>query len=223
MAYKRAGASTSLLRGDQLTAALAGIGMRFAAQPMVNANIEDTLLSASVEALEHDDLRVLAVLMTWLRVHHPWVNADRLLRAVRPKETPRVRVFWAAVGHWLHKDRRLARLTELYRGPRIDLLSAGTDFQIRRAGEDARFAGGPLRVPANVLRDREADVLAPAELAKHHRTYHHRVLMGPTYRADMWAVLDQDPSLPAAALARRAYGSFATAWQVKHDWELLAA
>jgi len=45
--------------------------------------------------------------------------------------------------------------------------------------------------------------------------------MGPSYRADMWAELDQDPSLSAAKLARRAYGSFATAWHVKQDWEVL--
>jgi hypothetical protein len=39
----------------------------------------------------------------------------------------------------------------------------------------------------------------------------------------MWAVLESDPSLSPAELARRTYGSFATAWQVKQDFELLAA
>jgi hypothetical protein len=200
---------------------MAGIGMNFAATPEAEANIEDTLVAASVEAMEHDDLRVLAVLTTWLGVHHPWVNVDRLFRAVGALEAARVRAFWASIGRWLSKDRRFARLAGLYRGQRIDLLPVGTAFHIRRAGEDERFAGAPLRVPANVLRDRAADVLTPAELAPRHRTYRQRVLMGPTYRADMWAALEQNPSLPAAELARRAYGSFATAWQVKHDRALL--
>lgn len=35
--------------------------------------------------------------------------------------------------------------------------------------------------------------------------------------------LERHPALSAAELARRTYGSFATAWQVKRDWNLLAA
>jgi hypothetical protein len=223
MAYRRPVAATCLLRGEELTAAMAGIGMRFAATPMADADLEETLVAASIEALEHDDHRVLAVLMTWLHTHHPRVNADRLVRAVGALGSDRVRAFWASVGRWLSKDRRFARLCELYHGQRIDLLPVGTAFHVQRAGEDARFAGAPLRVPANVLRDRAADVLAPADLARRHRTYRQRVLMGPTYRADMWAALEQNPSLTAAELARRTHGSFATAWQVKHDHALLGA
>ena len=52
-------------------------------------------------------------------------------------------------------------------------------------------------------------------------TYRYRVLIGPSYRADMWATLDREPGLSAAELARRSYGSFATAWKVKQDWALL--
>jgi hypothetical protein len=46
-------------------------------------------------------------------------------------------------------------------------------------------------------------------------------MLGPSYRADMWAELETDPGLAAAELARRTYGSFATAWHVKHDWQVL--
>jgi hypothetical protein len=51
--------------------------------------------------------------------------------------------------------------------------------------------------------------------------YRARVAIGPTYRADMWAALDRDPTLSAAALARRTYGSFATAWHTRRDYSLL--
>jgi hypothetical protein len=105
--------------------------------------------------------------------------------------------------------------------PRADLLRTGTDFQISRRGEDQRFRNGPLRVPAGVLRDRPADILGPQALAKRHDTYRYRVLIGPTYRADMWALLDREPSLSASELARKADGSFSTAWQVKHDRALI--
>jgi hypothetical protein len=223
MAFRRVVAPSELLHGDALTADMVGIGMRFAAEPSKEPNIEDTLLSASVNAMEDDDLRVLAVLVTWLDAHHPWINADRLVRATRGLDAPRVRAFWAAIGAWLEKDRRLMRLAKLHRGRRIDLLRAGTAYQIRQRGEDPRFAGSALRVPAGVLRDRPADVLTPEELARRHLGYRHRVLMGPTYRADMWAALEVDPTLTPTKLARQTYGSFATAWQVKQDWELLAA
>jgi hypothetical protein len=49
-----------------------------------------------------------------------------------------------------------------------------------------------------------------------------RILIGPTYRADMWSALDDDSQLSAAELARRTYGSFATAWHVKQDHALFA-
>ncbi len=202
---------------------MVGLGMLFAAKPAQHPNVEDTLLAASMEGMDRGDLRVLAILVTWLGVHHAWINADRLIRAIESHPSPRVRSFWAAIARWLGKDRRFARLTRLHHGPRIDVLRTGSDFQIGRRGEDSRFEGGPLRVPAGVLRDRPQDVLTPAALARKHRTYRQRVLMGPSYRADMWAALDRKPSLSASELARRTYGSFATAWQVKHDRDLLAA
>lgn len=48
-------------------------------------------------------------------------------------------------------------------------------------------------------------------------------MIGPTYRADMWAALEADPDLSAAELARRTYGSFATAWHVRRDFALVAS
>ncbi len=223
MAYRRVLVPDHPLQGDELTAALVGIGMNFAMSPADEPNIEDTILAASAEGMEQDDLRVLSVLVTWLGVHHPWINADRLVRAARTQSVERVRCFWSAIGGWLHRDRRLARLAELYDGPRLSLLRTGNDFQVKRRGEDERFSNGPLHVPAGVLRDRATDVLTPAELAKRHRAYYYRVLMGPSYRADMWAALEREPTLSAAGLARLTYGSFASAWQVRHDWELLVA
>jgi hypothetical protein len=121
-----------------------------------------------------------------------------------------------------YKDRRFARLARLYTGPRLELTPTGTDFQIKRFGEDSRLQGSAIRVAANVLRDRAADVLSPADLALRHHAYRWRVIMGPSYRADMWAALEDDPALSAAALAKKTYGSFATAWRVRRDFGLLA-
>jgi hypothetical protein len=205
---------------DALTAAMVGIGMELAAPAAPDPNIEDTLLFASAEAMDGSDLRILALVVSWFGVHHAWVNADRLTRLVATGGSERVRALWAALAHWQAKDRRYARLAGRHRGPHLDL-SPGAEFQIRRHGEDARFAGSGLRVPANLLRDRPADIASPEMLARRHRAYRHRIMMGPSYRADCWAALDADPGLSAAELARRAYASFATAWQVKRDFAIV--
>ncbi len=217
MAFSRALAPRAAPGSDALTSAMVGIGMGFAAAAAVEPNIEDTLFFASVEAMEGHDLRVLGVLVTWFGVHARWVNADRLTA----QGTARVRALWSALATWQAKDRRFARLGALYDGPRVDLQAVGAAFHIRKHGEDPRFSGSPLRVPANVLRDRAADVLSPRELALRHRAYRSRLRMGPTYRADVWVALEVAPDLSTAELARRTYASFATAWQAKQDFEIL--
>jgi hypothetical protein len=203
---------------DALSQAMAGIGMKFGVRAAMQPNIEDTLLFASIEAMERDDLRVLAVLVTWFGIHAPWVNADRLTRLVGAESSSRVRALWSALSQGREKERRFSRLAKLHEGTRVDLLETGMDFRLRRNGEDPRFARTVLRVPAKVLRDRETDALTPTELAERHRAYRWRVIIGPSYRADMWAALDADPKLSSAELARRTYGSFATAWRVKRDF-----
>lgn len=67
-------AETTLDRVERMV----GIGMNFAAAAEANAEIESTLVHASALGMEEADLRVLAVLTTWLGVHHSYVNADRL-------------------------------------------------------------------------------------------------------------------------------------------------
>jgi hypothetical protein len=196
MAFSRVLVPAAPSSAAALTAAMAGIGMRFAAVPAPDPNVEDTLLFASIAAMDGHDLRVLAVLTTWFGVHAPWVNADRLIGIVSLVESARVRALWSALAHWQAKDRRFARLARAYAGARLDLLPVGTDYQVRRHGEDPRFAGSVLRVPAKVLRDRAADIAPPADLARRHRAYRCRLMIGPTYRADMWAALETIPRFP---------------------------
>jgi hypothetical protein len=170
--------------------------------------------------MDRADLRVLSVLVTWLGVHGTRVNVDRLAKLIEAGGSKRVRAFWASVGRWRAKDRRYARLMRLHKGEPVDLLDVGTSFQIRRHGEDPRFEGSALRVPVNVLRDRQADVMTPGQLARSHRAYSWRVAIGPTFRADMWAEMEGTPGLKPAEIARKTYGSFATAWHAKRDWEV---
>jgi hypothetical protein len=223
MGFSRATSLEHAPAAEQLTARMVGIGMTFAAKPEANADIESTLLHASVLGMDEADLRVLAVLTTWLGVHHTHVNADRLVRLASDAPSKRVRAYWAAVATWLEKDRRFARLASAYDGAPIGLVPTGTDFQIKRRGEDERFAGSKLRVPKGTLRDRREDVLSPELLVRRHAGYRNRVLMGPSFRADVWTALERAPGLPIADIARKASCSFATAWQVAQDFRVLRA
>src|SRR5690606_20730682 len=145
--------------GVELDSKMVGIGMVFSAKPHHHANLEDTVYSASVVGVG-GDFRVLSVLLTWLGVHHERLNADRLVRLVRNAPDAKVQTFWTAIATWLKADCRFSRLKRRT-AKRLDLLPAGTDFQIKRRGEDPRFSGTALRVPAGVLRERLQDVLSP--------------------------------------------------------------
>lgn len=221
MAFSRATSPEAMPTADDLTARMVGIGMNFAARAQPDADIESTLLHASVVAMDQGDLRVLAVLTRWLGVHHRYVNADRLVRLVSAHPSERARAYWAAVATWLEKDRRLARLTGAFEGAPIELLPTGTAFQIQRRGEDERFAGSALLVSRGTLRDRDEDVLPPEVLVRRHTGYRNRVLMGPSFRADVWAALEHAPDHSIADVARKVSCSFATAWQVAQDYRIL--
>ncbi len=221
MVFRHATAQEPAPAPDVLTARMVGIGMLFAATPQVDADIECTLVHASAAGMIAGELRVLAVLTSWLGVHHTHVNADRLVRLVLAHPVENIRAYWSAVATWLVKDRRFARLIKAYVGRPVELLPTGTEFQIKRRGEDVRFVGSKLRVPTGILRDRAQDVLAPAVLIQRHAGYRNRVLMGPSFRADVWTAIEHEPKQSIAALARKASCSFATAWQTVQDYRLL--
>ena len=223
MAYSRNSQPACRPTPGTFTGQMVGIGMNFAAAPIRDANVEDTLLLAAEAGMLDGDLRVLGLLVHWLEVHRACVNADRLVRALRGHGEARVLAFWASVGAMLQKDRRFSRLCKLSKGPSVELLPAGTDYLIARHGKDERFAGTMILVPAGTLRRRKADILSPIQLARQHAGYRNRVLFGPTWRADVWTALEAEPDISVSSAARRAYCAFATAWQVKQDFKLLEA
>lgn len=223
MAFKRNIQPIDLPDDATLTSRMIGIGMNFEGKGDYSANIEDTLLFASIQGMDHNDFRVLAVLVTWLSIHSERINVDRLVRLVDRKRSPRVRAFWESIAEWLASDRRFAKLKAAYRGPRLSLLAVGTEFHLRRRGEDERFVGTSLCVAEGTLRHRPADVMTPYELSRRHLAYRQRIVSGPSYRADVWAALERNPSSTPTELARITYSSFATAWQAHRDWGLLRA
>lgn len=158
MAFGRSTVGVGRPDATSLPRDMAGIGMNFGARQNPEAPIEATLVFASELGMDEQDLRVLAVLTTWFAVHHGRVNADRLARLLAEHTSKHVRAYWAAVAEWFIRDRRFGRRLSLHRGAPVGLLPLGIDFQISRRGEDDRFVGCSLRVPARTLHGRQADV-----------------------------------------------------------------
>lgn len=206
---------------ERLTARMVGIGMNFAAVPDYDADIELTLVRASQVGMDDGDLRVLSVLTTWLGMHHLYVNTGRLVVEVSVNSSQRVLAYWAAIASRVAGEQRWAKLRRLRRGPQFALLPAGTDFHIKRRGEDPRFIDSPLLVPAGSLRDRPGDVLAPEVLARRHAGYRNRILFGPTSRAEAWTLLERSPNQAIAEVAARAGCSITTARLVARDFKVL--
>lgn len=222
MSFKRMVAPLAFKTGEQLTKDLIGIGFLLSASGNSNPNIEDSILAAAIEGVA-GDFRTLGLLVDWLDIHLPYVNADRLLRVLENEKNDSYLAFWASIAQRHKGDRRFASLTRKFRGKKINIFGTQSDFLIRKKGEDARFEGTCLQVPEGILRHRSSDILSPKDLTSRHVTYRYRVIMGPSYRADMWAAHELNPNISASELARSCYGSFATAWKVIHDRNLIAA
>lgn len=222
MSFKRLTAPAVFKTGADLTSDLVGIGVLLSSRATNNPNIEDTLLAASHEGMK-GDYRTLALIVDWLDIHLPFVNADRLLRALKSTDDKRVLAFWIATAQRHKGDRRFASLVRKLKGKQVVLIPEQGDFLLKRHGPDPRFEKTCLKVPNLALRSRPRDIMDPRQLARVHVTYRYRVMMGPSYRADMWAQLEMHPNLTAAELARRCYGSFATAWKVIQDRKVVAA
>jgi hypothetical protein len=234
MSFKRELLPRAWSRDEKLTGDMNGIGFIFSGPVNYDANIEDTLVAASIEGIIGRQGRIMSLLTDWITVHSSKINVDRLttiLSALDPKDMRSVQIYWCATAQRLSRDSRFQRLRNLYHGPRVDYLAMlenekneenlGTNLLIKKNGEDVRFIGTCIRVPSLVLRHRLRDVMAPDRLAKHHSGYKFRVMFGPTYRADLWALLKKHRNLSISELARRAYCSYNTAKMVKDDFDLI--
>ena len=130
--------------------------------------------------------------------------------------------YFSSLGKWLQKDSGYKKLSKIYRGEPQNLgLNSEYQFLINRNGEDERFKGTKLLVAKKTLRSRHEDILNSSDLSKIHKDYYYRVLIGPSYRADMVSQYLNDRSLNAGQLAKKTYGSYATAWEVMKHINLL--
>jgi hypothetical protein len=221
MSFKRRHFPSNYPTGFDLTLRLVSIGFRFSENPSkVEPNIEETLVACSIEGVR-GDFRALSLLTDWFDTHSERVNADHLIKLVSALDDSLIKKYWIACAQWKKSDSRFKKLREMDDGNRVRLDQSKSDFLLKRDGEDSRFISTTLIVAAKHLRHRPADIDPPEKLSKFHRGYYYRLLIGPTYRADILALLEKNPKLTAAELARLSYSSFSTAWQVRNDFEII--
>lgn len=222
MSFSRVILPSVFFTGDELTQAMAGIGIHVGAKPLKNPNVEDVLISASIEGLGNEDWRTLSLTVDWIFKHSAIINVDRLTRAISElKENILLVAFWSSVAKNIKGDIRFKRLASLYRGKRLILGGKTSELFIKRNGEDGRFKTGKLSVPNKMLRSRPSDIVELTELAKLHRGVYYRVLVGPTYRADCLQLLETKVNETASSLAKKSYSSYKTAWDVLNDWQMI--
>lgn len=234
MSFKREIIPNEYKTGDEFYADLLGIGFKLSGDKIrSNPNIEETLIAASMEALINHEPRVIFLLTDWISLHFERVNVDRLLQlleALDEKVFHAVRVYWCANAQRMKLDPRTSvrKLRRIYSGPIRNITALmenipnapddGTELLIMKNGEDDRFKGTCLRVPKLYIRHRLRDVMTPEELARSHIPYRYRIMMGATYRSDMWAALRLNPELSVGDIARFSFGTFEMARQVRRDY-----
>ncbi len=224
MSFKREIQPSVKFDSDELTSALISIGIKLKGKRRSKYYIiEDVIFSASIEGIIEEDYRVLSLLTDWISIHGRMINVDRLVKLVAGCSFEIVRRYWKAIAEWQSTDHRFDKMLK---GARIsgkgDLLVTGTDFMIRKNGEDERFKNSVLRVPRLTLRERLGDICTPEELSRINHLYRYRLIIGPSYRADLWAMLTDNGEQTPTELARSTYSSFATAWGVKRDFQIFS-
>ena len=202
--------------GKSLDSDLRAIGFNLSGKKKsIDPNIEASIISASIEAVNNKDNRIGGLLVDWITAHYLRMNVDRLTKFVfslSDKEYKFVKIFWCANAQRLFiKDQRFKRLSELYEGRRIDFADRfirkgqkkATRMLIEIKGEDKRFKRTCIRVPKGYFSERPQQIFHVSIVAKNHLPYRYRVMMGPSYRADLWALLDSDPNISGLRLGKK--------------------
>lgn len=188
-------------------------------------NIEKTLIAASIEGAVGRDFRVLAVLTTWLGMHHKHVNFRCLQDLLKPlfAEIPNddLSLYWSAIGFWIgQKDRRFAAFKKCYSGPRREFGNRNSQVIIDEHGQDPRFAESPLKIVVGGIRHRLRDVMPAVDIAYMHPIFANRIRMGPTYRADIFMFLEMGLT-DIKEIVEKTNSSPSLVHRTKKDWQIL--
>jgi len=222
------------LQEEALANDLHAIGINLSAtKRSVDPSIEETLVRGVFWSIHHDDSRLISLIVDWISIHYQRINVDRLTSIVTqlPRENFKwIQIFWCAQGQRLvKKDKRFRRIAELYSGDRFDYIDRFkgphdkrlTAAYISLKGEDERFVDTCLRIPSGAFSQRPQQIFQAEEIARKHFQFRYRVMFGPTYRADIWAILRQNPHYSGYRLAKLAHCSRPSATRIMHDYHIV--
>lgn len=224
MGFSRIFKSKHSLTGEELTKALVGLGFLLSSVSKKNVNIEHCLISLIKESFSDDlayDLRLLALLVNWLEIHISQVNANRFIKLIKDLENPKALIFLSGVFEHLN-DPRFKKFIEIYSSKKRTHFLKGSSFLVERNGEDSRFRNTKLIIHSKALSDRPDLILSPEVVSQKHLYYRYRVLLGPTYRADIIANLSIDENLSPAELARYHFTNYQTSYKAKKDFQIFS-
>lgn len=212
---------------------LASVGIKFnlpAGQTLDPiAAPEDLFVQITADAVINGPGREFACMLSWIQEYGNLLHVAVLEKLLLKHPMPEVRAVWAAIGLWQSKDSRFRRLTGLYNGKRITLrppwAAELTRLQLAdpKQGEDPRFQGTPVRIPAQVAAHRpDKNVKTLSHILATNHLLANRVRFGPNYRADLWTWLEHDPTLSISQLRKHTGVSQGQCSRVKSDYMVLA-
>lgn len=155
-------------------------------------DIEETFLAATFEA--ENDLRILRILISWVKVHGDYVLIEKLLKRLKAWEAIKgessafqllaATAVIAGFSGW-KRGLRASVKKPIYPGNKALLLSS-----IELKGVDPMFSPLGIMVPHNYLSPRESDVFTVHELLSSHLQYRNRHLFGANWRSDIITAIE---------------------------------
>lgn len=224
MGFTRIFKRDDYLSGQELNKALVGLGFLLSSNSKKNMNIEHILISIVKEVFSDGlayDLRLLGLFVNWIEVHSSQINANRFIKLTYALKSPLAIKFLAGVFEYVKDVRFKKFVAENSPKRRVHFLK-NSNFLLKKNGEDKRFKGTRLIVHSKALPNRPELILSPELLSKKHLYYRYRVLLGPTYRADIIAHLTVDENLSPAELARCHFTNYQTSYRAKKDFQIFS-
>lgn len=181
-------------RDVDLYSKLSYIGIRVISQSISKKNteqpdIEETLIE-SLYSIDLDS-RILSLILSWAKVHHKRILADKFFRTYEgyakiKGKTPWFEAFCAFVFHL--KDHRFKKGVNKV-NPKKYLGNRNQDLNIKRKGAIEYLSSINVLIPNGSIRIRPSDILTPLELSKKNSQYRNRLVFGSNWRAEVFGLM----------------------------------
>lgn len=179
---------------DELYPHLFSIGIRVNSpiKVLAQSDIEETLVD-SLYFIDRDS-RLLGLILSWMKVHHLKINADKFFRTYEKKEE-RNPWFSGVCSYLLRelKDHRFKKGVSKNRKTH-DWMNRDQSSLIKMKGPCAFLESEKISIASTSVRIRESDIFEPKELCGVHNQYRNRCLYGANWRSDIITFYQINPT-----------------------------